>query len=467
MKVKRILAALAAVTMMAGMTACGGSDKSSSESSRTKTEDEVQVDADSSISDGDPDISGQTIYWLCDYDINPSGNDDRSVALTLFEDVYGGKIQWISTTSDTMFDDLANRILSGDPVDMFPYEWDAVPNGVYKNQYQALDDYIDLDDELWAGVKDLADKMEYNGEHYVIPYGISDPVCIIYSRQLMEDEGLDDPYELYQKGEWDWDAFMSMMKSFVDNGDDGETRYGCAGWFGQAMVQSTGQCFVTYDGSKFTNNIMNEDIEQAELVLEEINQLGLYDSSWHSYFPEDNSTLFYAMSPWALSESNGKNPDGDIFIVPFPKMPGSDEYYLCANFAAKMLVAGSDKGEAVAAYLKCERIAATEEKYTEAAKEKALIPTLDENGEKVSYVTEEQYDLLQTLTDPSNITPVFDFGYGMGSRMTSETYDYSTRGVMNNLTDALLSEYDGAPDTWAELRDSWKAVIDEEIEKFN
>ena len=81
---------------------------------------------------------------------------------------------------------------------MFPYEWDAVPNGVYKNQYQPLDDYIDLEDELWADVKGLADKMEYKGAHYVVPYCISDPVCIIYSRQMMEDEGLDDPYELYQ-----------------------------------------------------------------------------------------------------------------------------------------------------------------------------------------------------------------------------------------------------------------------------
>lgn len=36
----------------------------------------------------------------------------------------------------------------------------------------------------------------------------------------------------------------------------------------------------------------------------------------------------------------------------------------------------------------------------------------------------------QSLMDPANVTPVFDFGYGMGSRMTDETYDYNTRGVM-------------------------------------
>ena len=468
MKIKKILAALAAMTMMAvTLTACGGSDKSESEASRTKSEDDVKISADSAINEGDPDISGQTIKWLSYYDVNPTGNDDRSIALTLFEDVYGGKVEWISTTYETKYDDLANRLLSGDPVDMFPYEWDAVPNGVYKNQYQPLDDYIDLDDELWADVKGLADKMEYKGAHYVIPYCISDPVCIMYSRQMMEDEGLDDPYELYQKGEWDWDAFMSMMKSFVNNADDGETRFGCTGWFGPAIVQSTGQTIVNYDGTKFTNNIMSPEIEKAELILEEIANTNLYDTAWHSYFPDDGSCLFYGMAPWALSESNGKNPDADIFLVPFPKMPGSDEYYLCCSFGAKMLVANSDKGDAVAAYIKCERIAASDDQYTAAAREKALIPTVNASGEKTKYITEEQWDMWQSVIDPANVTPVFDFGNGMGTRMTDETYDYNTRGVMKNLTDALITKYEGSPSTWAELRDAWKAVIDEEIVKYN
>lgn len=84
MKLKRILAALAAMTMMAAFTACGGgdSDKSGSES-RTKSEDDVKISADASINEGDPDIKGQTISWLSYYDVNPTGNDDRSIALTL------------------------------------------------------------------------------------------------------------------------------------------------------------------------------------------------------------------------------------------------------------------------------------------------------------------------------------------------------------------------------------------------
>lgn len=470
-KLKKLIASLMAISMMFTMSACGNGSSSedntnsSTSDERTKDEDEVKV---ADLGDKYPnsvDISGQEIVWLADYDLNPTNNADRSVALTLFEDTYGGKIKYVQTTSATKFDDLANKIIGGDQVDMFPYEWDCLPNGVVKNQYDALDDYINLDDELWSGVKDLADNFTYDGKHYVVPYCISDPVMIQYSRELMQEEGLDDPYELYQKGEWNWDTFMDMMQSFVKNADDGEERFGINGWFGQAVVQSTGKTIVTYDGSKFSNNINDPQIEKAELLLQQIASENLYDPSWKSYFPEDGLTLFYAMGgTWSLGESNGKNPDGDIMLVPFPKDPDADKYYTCANYGAKMLVKGSKYPDAVATYIKCERIAQVEDEYKQANKQKELIQTQNAKGEVIKFITEEQYDAYRSYID-NDIVPVFDYGFGMGSRMYGDgDYTYETRGVMNNLMEALLN---GEVSTWAELREAWSSVVDTEINNYN
>lgn len=461
MKLKRILAVLAAMTITAvSFTAC--SEDESSVTDETKENNEIS--AETSETEETSDLSGQTIYWLSDYDLNPSGSEERSTALTIFEDTYGGKIQWIPTTAETKYDDLANMLLGGEEVDMFPYDSSVFPDGVLKNQFQPLDDYINLDDEMWTDTKEIADKMAYDGKHYVIPYAVSDPACLIYSRKLMKDEGFDDPYELYQKGEWNWDTFLSMMEYFVSGSDE---RYGCTGNIAKALVQSSGQGFVNYDGSSFTSNITSPEIEEAELVLEKIGTQGLYDDTWHGYFPEDNSTLFYGMAPWALAESNGKNSDGDIFLVPFPKMSESENYYISTDYSARMLVAGSGKGEAVATYIKCEKTALSDEKYQDSRKEQALIPTLNYNGEKTKFVTEEQYDACQGILNAENTEVVFDFGYGMGSRMSLETYDYSTRGIMNNLTDALISGYEGSPSSWSELCDEFKDDLESEIKKFN
>ena len=464
-KMKRALALLSAMTLCFAMTACG---EESSEG-RTKSQDDVSIATDDAINAGDPDISGQTVYWMAIYDLNPTGNADRSVALSLFEDVYGAKIEYVATTADTKFDDLSNRINGGDPVDMFPYEWDAVPNGVNKGMYDPLDEYVDLSDPIYDGVRELAEMYKYNGHYYVIPYATSDPLAITYSRTMLEEEGLEDPYELYQEGKWDWDAFMDMMKQFVSNGDGSEQRFGCCGWFGQALLQSTGDTVVKYDGNKFTNNIMSPNIERAELLMEEISKLGLYDPTWYGYFPTEGNILFYGMAPWHLSDSNAKNPDADIFLVPFPKDPKSEEYYLNMNYGATMLVKNSTKGDAVAMWMKCQRLAETQEEYKAAAKEKALIQSVNAQGKVTGFITEEQYDFMQTWYDTSKIKSVFDFGYGMGSLMYNETYDYATRGVMNNIGDAILNQkqYAGTPDTWAEIRSEWQSVVDTVVEEYN
>ena len=459
-KLTRILAGLVSLAALFAMTACSGDEAETS--SHYKEEDDVVIS--SADVDTGKDISGQTIYWLATYDLNPTNNNDRSVALTLFEDM-GGKVEWVQCTSDNKFETLTNRILGGDPVDMFPYEWDAVPNGVFKDQYQPLDDYIDLDDEIWDGMRDAIDMYTYNGKHYVVPYAISDPLLITYSRQMCEENGLDDPYELYQDGDWDWDAFMEMMKTFVANGDGSTERYGIAGWFGQALVQSTGKTIINYDGKQFTNNISDPDIEAAENLMAEMHSLNLYDPNWYSYFPDTGNILFYGMADWSLNASNANNPDADIMVVPFPKSPDADEYYLCGNYAAKMLVKNSDKGDAVGAYILCERLAATQEDYVQAAKEKALIVEQSASGVTLGYRTEEQYDAIESYKNDT--TTVFDFGYGMGSTMYGEgEYTYETRGIMNNLMDALLSYPDNV-DSWAVLRDNWSAAIDDVLKTYN
>ena len=460
---KRTLAAIAALTMALAATACGGE----SSEGRTKSADDVSIATDNIEKTADPDITGKEIYWMATYDLNPKGNADRSVALSLFEDVYGAKIHFIETTSDTKFDDLANRINSGDQIDMFPYEWDAVPNGVTKGMYDPLDEYINLSDPIWDGVRDYAEMFKYNGHYYVVPYATSDPLAITYSRAMIEEEGLKDPYELYKKGEWNWDNFMSMMKQFVANGEGDTERYGCCGWFGQAIVQSTGDTVIHYDGSKFENNIMSAKIERAELLQEEIHKLGLYDGNWYGYFPTEGNILFYGMAPWHLADSNAKNPDADIFLVPFPKDPESDQYYLNMNYGAVMLVKGSKNADAVATYIKCERLAATEDQYKAAAKEKALIQTKNAQGKVTGFITEEQYDFMQTWYDPANIKTVFDFGYGMGPLMYTETYDYTTRGVMNNVADGMIIHYENTPDTWAEIRSQWSSVVDTVVDEYN
>jgi multiple sugar transport system substrate-binding protein len=408
-----------------------------------------------------PDVSGQTIYWLADYDINPEENEERSTALALFEDMCGGSIEYIPVASSELLTTLESRILADEPVDMVMYNYDSLPYGVSKNLFQPLDDYYDtlgMDSELWDGMSDIIDMFAYNDEHYVIPYQLSSPALITYSRTIMKSEGLDDPRELWEKGEWNWDTMLDMMNNFVARTPEGYTRYGIQGEFGQALIQSSGHSVVNYENGTFTNNLYDTEVEKAENLLNQIYENNLYSSAWTEYFPDDHNTLFYAMSDWTLGLSNEKNADMDLMIVPFPTSPDSGEKYITCNYSAKMLAANSDKGDAVAAYIKCERIVAADSGYKAAAKEQAI----NQSG-----ITEEQYDALQEYLDTDIVTPVYDFGYGMGKSMyTNGNYTYDTLGVMNKLENALLN-YRNHVSTWEELRDSVKDTVDEQVKNLN
>lgn len=465
--IRKILISALSSVLIANLTACKQKPEDSLSSSEIFTEpptETQQITTEPPFTE--PDISGQTIYWLSDYNLNPEEGEKRSTALSLFNDVYGANIEYIHADRDKLFDVLDERIRSGEPVDMIPYEINAVPEGVSKNLYQPLDEYFDVlgwDSDLWEDMHDTAGIFAYDGNHYVIPYSISDPFVITYSRTLMKSEKLDDPYELYKQGKWDWNTFTAMIDKFISQQTEYK-RYGIAGYFGEACLYSTGRTVVSLKDGKLFNNINDSGIAKAEEFM--IKTADVYNDGWHSNFPTNMNTLFYGMPDWSLKESNALNPDADLMVVPFPKSPDSDKYYMCANYNARMLVKGSEKGDAVATYIKCERLAETSEKYQKAKKALATEKITTPKGITVGYITDEQYDALQEYTDPTKLTPVFDFGYGMGNVMYGEgEYNFETRGIMNRLSYEFLEEK-GNAENWEKLRELCSGTIDEEIKKL-
>ena len=440
MKLKKILCVISIMALSATMLI--GCDKDTSSSTAT---DETDI-ASEEVTEAptEPQVTGGNIRFMSAYDLNPVPGADRSIALTLYEDVYGGKIEWVPTTEENMYDDLSRSVLGGDPVDMFPYTDNALPYGVAEGYFDPVDSYIDFESDLWKDTKTLADKMAYKGEHYAVPTGINEVYGLIYSRKAVKDmDGFEDPYKLYQDGKWTWDTFISMMKEYENKG--------CAGFIGKGIMQSTGVPYVSYDGSSFKPNPGSDDLKAAGAMQDEISG-PMYDGGWYDTLSED--ILFLGMGSWAVPQSNDANEDEDVFFVPYPSKDGSGKY-ITADINSKMLVKGSKNAGAVAAYLECERIAATEEKYVKAQKEAAL---------KKGF-TEEQYDFISSLkNDLDNV--VFDFSYGFSKKVSNDASDYEKRGIVNNLNDAVLIGFEKAPDSWSDFSSEYLEKLETECGKY-
>ena len=464
MNYKKLTAGILALSLTASLTACGGSSDSGSATTGDTTTadvtttaatewtgDDIEVDAlDETL---DVDISGKTLKWLGIYDLNPTNDSpERSPELALFEDTYGAKIEYMPTTSDKRFDDLATSILGGASPDIFAYEWRTFPYDISKGQYQAIDSLVNWDDPKWAAVKDTADSFIWEGEHYIAPLGYSfnDTQVLMYNKTTMADNGFEDPYELYLNGEWDWNTFVDMMKTYVESNDSGSERYGIGGWWANAFVYTSGETMVTYDGTKFGNNLRSQKIERAQGVLEDIFKNNLIKRGWiggESAFVDD-SILFYSMGTWAYNAAAKSCPDDVIQIVPFPKDPDSDKYYVSNKVFAYMWVKGSENADCVKAWFDCNRTVNYDEKYVEATKEKFL-----KNNDGW---TSEMYDIAMNFYDPDQFVQAYDYGYGLSTYMSDTLMTVLYEGIANEQFE-----------DWVQAREEYYSIVDEEIKVYN
>lgn len=472
---KRILAGIMSAVTLASFAACSGGDTSggggnggggaaggdqgaanagneTTSATTEKTEwtgDNIEVSADEGSLDTSIDISGKTLKWMGFYDLNPTNdNPERSTEVALFEDTYGAKIEWVETTNDRRFDDLANAIIGGTSPDIFSYEWRAFPYDINKGQYQPIDSLIDWSDPMWADIKDTADLFTWKGEHYVAPfgYGFNDYQILMYDKDMVEEEGLDDPYELYEKGEWDWEAFTSMAKEF-QGGD--ETRFGIAGWWANALVYTSGDTLVTYDGNKFTNNLYSAPIERAQAVIDDLWVNNLVKRGWvgpESAFT-DGDTLFYAMGTWAYNGAAEAVPDHTVQVVPFPKDPNTDKYYMSKMILSHMWVKGSENADCVKAWYNVNRLVNYDPQYKDVTKQKFLANN--------AYWSDEIYDIVASYSDDDKFAFAFDYGYGLDDMMNSDYMSIFYEGRVNE-------QYE----SWITAREEFMMIVDSSIAAY-
>lgn len=465
--IRKIITGIAALSIMATMTAsCDTKEKESAES---KPETEI-TPTEAPTEPPEDKTKNRTIVWLADYSLDSQEGGESPAAVKLFRDLYGGEIEFVYTPENEKYETLEYRHNCGEPVDMFPYDEKFLPQGVLSGRFDPLDPYFDIlgmEDGLWDDMNGIIDKLQYGDGHYVLPYDVSDPQLIMYSRKLFEAEKLDDPYELYQKGEWDWDTMVEMMSTFVSKPDTDKKRFGIAGDFGKALLASSGSTVVNFENGKFTNNIKDKNIAAAEKLMKRLMDEKLYKAGRYDYYPNDNSVLFYAMGDWALGMSNAKNFKKDIMVVPFPKNPDAAEHYIRCDYDARLLTRWAPNPEAVAAYIRCERMVAAEAKYKELEKAALSVEEKDAYDKWKPFVRTEQYDAIQSYIEDIKANPYFDFSYGMGEKMYGNgDFTYETRGVMNNIAESFLRG-ENAGGKWEKIRDEMSGKIDEEIKKFN
>ncbi|MGN1416529.1 MAG: ABC transporter substrate-binding protein [Oscillospiraceae bacterium] len=472
-KFKRILSGVTALAMAGTLAACGSSDSETEETTTetTTTAATVPINTEplseedqNTINDvtellQDVELENKTIKWFSFYDpfhATTAGNK-KALSLELFETKYGGEIEYIPTTWAKRFDDLSTMILGGEGVDFIAGgDLDSFPKGVTNGMFQPVDDYIDYDSDLWKDVKDVNDMFYLNGNHYLIATQATAGAVVIYNRQTINENGFDDPAELFAEGKWDWNAFKDMLLAYVDN-DAGQ--YGLDGWFNEMPLMLTcGVPSVEIRDGLLVHNFYDPNLERVMNFMRDLNTNGLvldknlFNWQTHIEYIGEGKELFYICGLYTLEgapdiwTATYGDPE-DVMFVPMPKDPEADNYYLPAGLDAYMLCKGAQNPEGVARFMECILAANKDEGTKEITRENYL---------NTYGWTEEMLEMRETINEMTREHPVYDLHTGCPTDMYN-IVDSGETGIR-----ASFYGYD-----WATVRDSLVGAVDIMIDEFN
>lgn len=436
---KKIFAGLMALSMMAGLTACGNNDGSSdatSEETTTTTtaktvavnteelkEDEAAALEDTMSQLQDVELENKTIKWLAHYDLNPSSNGaSKSVGLEMFEKKYGGEIQYYPTTWENRFNDLSTYVLGGEGIDFFPGDDTAnFPKGIVSGMFQPVDDYIDMNSAIWQNTKDAMELLNFGGKHYEFITTVTAEAVVIYNKATIEANGLDDPWDLYEAGEWNWDTFKQMLLDFVDEDSD---QWGLDGfWAEKALFLSAGVPSVQSVDGNLVCNINDATVEKAMNYQFDLYTNGLVfpreQFAWSEQpsFMGEGRQLFYICGAWTVQAapetwSTAIDPE-DLGLAPVPSPADSDPWQ-GATLGGYALCKGAQNPEGVALFAECQILGSNDESAIAISDRKAM----DDYG-----WSQELIDKNKAINEIARQYPIVDLAAGCSTDIASLTTD--------------------------------------------
>lgn len=223
--VKRVFAGIVAVLMMFSVVGCGGNgnkDKTDSEPISSGDKSGIvtnKVDtSDSQIAN--KDFGGE--YFKMLYRWEPGDITTRTIEA--FNRDHNAYIDVVVDNSNTIYETLAVAIAGGDPYDLVCVYDYWFPNMAVQGLVEPLDSYY-TDVDLYS-----TDKPENGGilkqfsDHYTLDnkvYAVGSArsvyqLLMYYNKKMFKEAGLEDPWELYKAGNWNWSKFMEMGTSVTD-----------------------------------------------------------------------------------------------------------------------------------------------------------------------------------------------------------------------------------------------------------
>lgn len=255
------------------------------------------------------------------------------------EALFNVKLESLVLPVDTFNETAITRLISGDS----EYDVWAIDNGDSFYPLLAADALLPINEALGESYFDNPRKyanpavkaFSAGGNVYVLssfeilPNGAT--TWLVFNKDLLEAEGLDDPYELYFSGEWNWENFRRLAVAATKDLDgDGEAdQFGTQGLVTWAYVVSSNgaNLYVPDEAGRLIYNWNNEAVLEAMSFGRQLASIDRVNST--GGFMEGEALMAF-QATWQLDGL----VDSDVRygLIPFPKGPHAENYSMYTGF---------------------------------------------------------------------------------------------------------------------------------------
>lgn len=302
------------------------------------------------------DLGGKTITVVAGVDKLEGLRNEGRVAEA--EQLFNCKLESLVLPVDTIVETMVTRLISGDSeYDVWGIDNDNFFDLVGRDALLPInavlgDAYFD---EARKYAEPAIRHFSVGGNIYVLssfetlPNGAT--TWFAFNKDIIEAEGLPDPYDLYEAGEWNWENWRNMMVAATKDldGDGTPDQYGVQGLAVWAyIVCSNGtNLFVPGPDGKLKYNWNSENVLEA---IQFGRQLGYIDQVAASSGFDQGTVLFAYQATWQLDglKTSGMN----YGLIPFPKGPRAEGHTMYTGFCGGLaLPSNSAEPHAIAAVM--------------------------------------------------------------------------------------------------------------------
>lgn len=453
---KKIVSLILCASIVMGLTACkeesGGSSNITPSITTSNTLDDdirnpVNIEEFVDVEEADT-LENPNLVYLGYYDFRVAG--DIKPAVKLFEETYGGTIDYQQIPWAGRIEKLQTLISSGDSPDLVDKEDMTFPYMMSKNVYRDMTEYFEkyMDEPHWTeGYKELIERFAWNGKHYYYPWTVNAlPNCLIYNADVFETLGIEDPKNLYDRGEWDWNSFKATMTEFMNKNSEAEG--GVYGILSSEIFITTGVPLISIDDGKVTNNLNNANIDRAADFLMELRKEGFTKNLGIESDPLATSKMaFLGVGGWKLADFCKNNSDQTFGFVPYPRDPLADKYYYNTTTFSYMVPSGSPNPEGSAAFINIIRKCQVDPE---------LQAVVNQSVMNDMQYSQEQFDFMKLFENIDNYDMVLEGYGGFGNELSDIISD-----MLTNI--AFESEENAS---WTQLRTQQEGAIDAYLRDF-